>query len=155
MEHYLLLKTLHIFGVIIFLGNIIVTGFWKACADLSKDWKIIAFSQRLVTYTDMVFTAIGVLLIAVTGIWMAKNYANYLHITWIFWGLSFFIASGILWLLVLIPLQIKMHRLAKQFYNTRTIPDEYWVYEKIWMVVGIIATLLPLANLYWMVFKPS
>jgi uncharacterized membrane protein len=52
-QHYLLLKSLHIFGIILFLGNIIVTAFWKAFADFSKDWKIISFSQRLVTYTDI------------------------------------------------------------------------------------------------------
>ncbi len=155
MNYYLLLKMLHIFGVIIFLGNIIVTAFWKTIADLSKDWKIISFSQKLVTYTDIVFTLIGVLLISVTGILMAQHFEHYLRIKWIVWGLSLFIASGVIWVLVLIPLQIKLHQIANQFKKNKTIPEEYWKLEKYWMIFGIIATILPLMNLYWMVVKPG
>lgn len=66
-QHYFLLKSLHIFGIILFLGNIIVTAFWKTFADFSNDWKIISFSQRLVTYTDIFFTALGVFIIAITN----------------------------------------------------------------------------------------
>jgi uncharacterized membrane protein len=155
MYHYLLLKSLHILGVIIFLGNIIITGFWKAFADRTKDWRIIAFSQRLVTYTDICFTAIGVVIIAYTGMMMAKYYNQALHIKWIAWGLSLFIASGLIWIIILIPVQFKLSSIAKQFSNETTIPDRYWTYEKIWMFFGTIATLLPLCNLYWMVFKPT
>jgi uncharacterized membrane protein len=153
-QHYLLLKSLHIFGVILFLGNIIVTAFWKTFADLSRDWRIISFSQRLVTYTDISFTAIGVLIIAVTGIFMAKAYGHYWNVKWIAWGLSLFIASGLIWIIVLIPTQIILHRIANKFKNDTTIPAKYWTYEIIWIVFGIIATILPLMNLYWMVFKP-
>ncbi len=42
MDAYLLLKTLHLLGVILFLGNIIVTGWWKAMADRTRDPMIIA-----------------------------------------------------------------------------------------------------------------
>lgn len=154
MENYLLLKMFHIFGVVLFLGNIMVTAFWKAFSDISRDWKIIAFSQRLVTYTDIFFTVIGVLTIAVTGILMAKTYGNYLQIKWIAWGLGLFIASGVIWLTILIPLQIKLHQIANQFKNTQVIPEKYWQYEKHWMIFGIIATILPLITVYFMVFKP-
>ncbi|WP_207384446.1 DUF2269 family protein [Legionella parisiensis] len=150
-----MLKMLHIFGVVLFLGNIIVTAFWKTLADFSKDWRIIAFSQKLVTYTDIFFTTIGVLIIAISGILMAKHYTNYLHIKWIVWGISLFIASGVIWLSLLIPLQIKLHQIAKQFKNHQKVPDDYWRLEKSWMIFGIIATILPLMNLYWMVFKPN
>ena len=37
MNTYLLLKSLHIFGVVIFLGNIIVTGWWKVMVDRTKN----------------------------------------------------------------------------------------------------------------------
>lgn len=151
---YLLLKSLHILGVILFLGNIIVTGFWKAFADYTKNWKIIAFSQRLVTYTDICFTTLGVVIIAITGLMMAQFYGDFLKIKWIAWGLSLFIASGIIWVVVLIPVQIKLHLLANRYQDQNNIPQEYWAYEKMWLIFGTIATLLPLMNLYWMVFKP-
>lgn len=154
-QHYLLLKSLHIFGVIIFLGNIIVTAFWKTLADRSKDWRIIAFSQRLVTYTDIFFTAVGVITILVTGLLLAKHYGQYWNIKWISWGLCLFIASGLTWLFILIPVQIILHSIANQFSDTSIIPKQYWFYERIWIFFGIIATVLPLMNLYWMVYKPN
>jgi uncharacterized membrane protein len=153
-QYYLLLKSLHIFGIILFLGNIIITAFWKAFADFSKDWKIILFSQRLVTYTDLFFTVLGVSIIAITGIMMAQSFGDYWNVRWIRWGLGLFIASGIIWITILIPTQIVLHRLTNHFKNNKFIPKEYWMYEKIWMVFGIVATVLPLMNLYWMVFKP-
>jgi uncharacterized membrane protein len=155
LQHYLLLKSLHIFGVILFLGNIIVTGFWKVYADKSKDWQIISFSQRLVSYTDIFFTTLGVLIIIVTGLLMAKNYGDYWRIKWIAWGLGLFIASGIIWVVVLIPMQVVLHRMTNQFVDTKTVPLQYWMYEKIWLIFGVAATVLPLFNLYWMVFKPT
>ncbi|STX28804.1 integral membrane protein [Legionella beliardensis] len=155
MNYYLMLKMLHIFGVVLFLGNIIVTGFWKGFADISRDWKVIAFSQRLVTYTDIIFTTTGVIIIAITGLLMASYFHNFLSVKWIVWGISLFIISGLIWVIILIPLQIKLHRLANLFKNSETIPVTYWQYETWWMVFGTIATILPLMNLYWMVFKPS
>ncbi|NBX00290.1 MAG: DUF2269 family protein, partial [Methylophilaceae bacterium] len=60
MDHtYLLLKSLHILGIILLMGNIIVTAWWKFMADKTKDPSVIAFAQRQVTLTDFVFTAPG------------------------------------------------------------------------------------------------
>lgn len=118
---YLWLKSLHIFGAVLFLGNIIVTGFWKILADRTQYWPIMAFSQRLVTITDVVFTTVGVVIIAITGIMMAQYYGDYWQIKWIAWGLSLFIASGVIWVVILIPLQIKLHRLATRDVHSNTI----------------------------------
>jgi uncharacterized membrane protein len=65
-----------------------------------------------------------------------------------------FIASGIIWIAVLIPTQIKQSRLARDFANSEQIPDEYWKLSKRWNIFGAIAVVLPLINIYWMVFKP-
>jgi uncharacterized membrane protein len=64
---YLLLKSLHIFGAILLLGNIIVTAWWKIMADRTRDPRVIAFAQRQVTLTDWVFTAPGALITVVAG----------------------------------------------------------------------------------------
>nr|WP_298207107.1 DUF2269 family protein [Ferrovum sp.] len=69
MENYLLLKFIHLLGVVIFLGNITVTGWWKFMADRTGDSKIISFAQRQVTLTDYVFTTGGVVLVAIWGYW--------------------------------------------------------------------------------------
>ncbi|BAS67922.1 DUF2269 family protein [Bathymodiolus septemdierum thioautotrophic gill symbiont] len=155
MNTYLLLKSLHILGVVLFLGNIIITGWWKVMADRTKNKQIIAFAQHQVTLTDYVFTLGGVLLVLATGIANAMLHElDYSSIKWLAWGYWLFIASGIIWAAILIPVQIKQARMAKQFSEQEPIPEQYWKLGNLWIVFGTLATLLPLANLYWMVFKP-
>jgi uncharacterized membrane protein len=152
---YSLLKSIHILGVILLMGNIIVTAWWKVMADRTKNPSVIAFAQRQVTLTDFVFTAPGALLAVMAGDAMAYGFMpNSWNIQWLTWGRGLFIASGIIWLTVLIPTQIKQARMAQSFANTQVIPDEYWRLSKRWQIFGAIAVLLPMANIYWMVFKP-
>ena len=155
MEIYLLLKSIHLLGVTIFLGNIIITAVWKVLADRTRSPAIVAYAQRLVTITDFAFTAIGVLLILVSGRMMASRFGEIGDILWLSWGWWLFIASGVIWVLILIPVQIKQTKLAKDFSKKSWIPENYWTLSNYWAVFGIIATILPLANLYFMVFKPT
>lgn len=152
---YLTLKMLHLLGVVIFLGNIIVTGWWKFMADRTRRPEIIAFAQRQVTLTDFVFTAGGAALLLVAGWGNALLHGmDIFEVRWLSWGFWLFTLSGVLWVTILIPVQIKQARLARQFESGGNIPQDYWRLGRIWLVVGSIATLLPAINLYWMVFKP-
>ncbi|MFM8332492.1 MAG: DUF2269 family protein [Candidatus Methylumidiphilus sp.] len=153
---YLVLKCLHILGAVIFLGNIIVTGWWKAMADRTGVPNIIAFAQRQVTLTDFVFTGGGVALVLVTGVANAVIHGmDYWHVRWLAWSLWLFLASGVIWLVILIPIQIKQAKMAREFADGGDIPEAYWRLGRLWMGFGILATVLPLLNIYWMVFKPS
>lgn len=152
---YLWLKSLHLLGVVLFLGNIIVTGWWKAMADRTKNPVIIAFAQHQVSLTDWVFTAVGVALILAGGLGNALLHnMDYLHTYWMAWGTWLFIASGLIWAFVLIPIQIAQAKMAMQFAGGGKIPEQYWKLGHLWIIFGTLATLLPMVNLYWMVFKP-
>lgn len=152
MENYLLLRSLHLLGVVVFLGNIVITAVWKVLADRTRQPAVVAYSQRLVTVTDFAFTATGVLLIFATGELMARNYPG---AGWVGWGRALFEASGVIWLLALIPIQVAQARMARAFANGDSIPARYWRLANLWGVFGVIATVLPLLNLYFMVFKPQ
>jgi len=155
MDTYLFLKSLHILGVILFIGNIIITGWWKVMADRTNNPVIIAFAQRQVTLTDYVFTLGGVLLVLGAGMGNAIIHdMDYFSIKWLTWGYWLFIVSGIIWIAILIPVQIKQARMAKSFAVTLKIPEEYWRLRNIWNVFGVLATIIPMLNIYWMVFKP-
>jgi hypothetical protein len=56
---------------------------------------------------------------------------------------------------MLIPIEIKQARMAREFATADSIPNEYWRLSTLWALFGAIATILPLANLYFMVFKPG
>ena len=152
---YLALKSLHLFGVILFMGNIIVTGWWKFMADRTREPKVVAFAQRQVTLTDWVFTVGGIVVLYAAGEMMARvHLGDSWSIPWVVWGRSLFFASGVIWLVVLIPVQIKQARMAEGFADGSPIPEAYWRLSRLWNIWGGIAVLLPLGNLYWMVFKP-
>lgn len=155
MESYLTLKCVHLFGVVVFLGNIVVTGWWKFMADRTGRPEIVAFAQRQVTLTDFVFTGGGALLLGIGGIGNAMlHHMDFLHVKWLAWGFWQFAASGAIWLLVLIPVQIRQAKMASTFREGGTIPQSYRKLALIWNVFGTLATLIPLSNIYWMVFKP-
>ena len=156
---YSALKILHILGIILFMGNIIVTGWWKTMADRTGDYRIIAFAQRQVTLTDWIFTLGGVLMVLAGGFGMVytmnENMMQEIHSQrWLWWGYHLFLVSGIIWVVILVPMQTILGRMARKFADTGDIPDRYWLYSKIWLWAGILATVIPLANLYWMVIKP-
>jgi uncharacterized membrane protein len=146
---------LHILGVVLFLGNIVVTAVWKTLADRSRQPAIVAFAQRLVTVTDVAFTTTGAALIVVSGRAMADDFGGVGGPDWLTIGWWLFVASGVIWLTILIPVQIMQARLAREFRDALAVPDRYWRLSAIWAVFGSIATVLPLANLYFMVFKPG
>lgn len=155
MDNNLLLKSLHVLGVVIFLGNIIVTAVWQALADRTGSPALVAYAQRLVTITDFAFTAPGAALIAVTGPMMAQRFGGVGAASWRSWGMGLFVASGALWLAILIPVPIAQARTAREFAARRAIPQTYRRLSTVWNLAGAVATLLPLFNLYFMVFKPT
>ena len=152
---YLTLKLIHIFGVVVFLGNIIVTGVWKGMADRTRRVEVVAFGQRLVTLTDFVFTGLGAAIVLLTGLMMTQTLGWGIWRTlWLQWGVGLFLASGLIWVGVLIPIQIKQARLARHFGHD-PIDPEYWRLGRIWMFAGVVAILLPVGTLCLMVFKPT
>ena len=153
MDNYSILKSLHLVGVVMFLGNIVVTGWWKAMADRTRDARVVAFAQRQVTLTDWVFTLGGVALVLLGGLGNALLHGLPLTARWLQWGLALFSLAGVIWLAVLVPLQAKLARMARGFAGADTIPAEYWQLERWWIGFGVLATVLPLSVIPLMVYK--
>ncbi len=154
-DHYLLLKALHILGAMLFAGNIMVTALWKFMADRSRSASIIAYAQRMVTLTDFTFTTVGAGLLIATGWTMGTNHGGVGAVYWIRMGWYLFLASVLLWGFVLIPVQVLQTQMARRFQLGGAIPERYWGLARVWYVLGAVAVALPLANLYFMVFKPT
>ncbi len=154
IENFQLWKLVHFTGIIIFLGNITVTAVWKVLANATNEPKIIAYSQRLVTITDIIFTLGGVVLILGSGYVMAEKYGGVYGNGWLTTGFNLFSASALVWVVILIPVQVMQSRIANTFKDGGNIPRRYWTLSNIWLVAGIIATILPFSVLYFMVFKP-
>jgi len=148
----IILKSLHIVGVCLFIGNIIVSALWKVMADRTRSFPVVRFATRLVNVTDVVFTGLGVTLLLVTGHLLAGYYGGILAQPWIFWSYVLFGVSGAIWLFVLVPIQLKQARLLRAS-RQETIPDEYHRLARLWSLAGTVATLVPLPAIYLMVSK--
>ncbi|MEM6413362.1 MAG: DUF2269 domain-containing protein [Pseudomonadota bacterium] len=150
---YEIAKFLHITGVAMLMGNITVTAIWKFFADRDGRTEVLSFAQKLVTYTDWSMTVWGVILIMVGGYFMAFSAGFPLMKGWLLWSQILFVVAGLIWLLIIVPIQIKQARLAKEFMEGDP-GDEYRMLSKRWLKWGLISTI-PLIGATWlMVAKP-
>lgn len=105
--------------------------------------------------TDWSLTSWGALLTVVGG-YGAAAVANLdvLSERWLVVGKAMLLLSGAMWLCILVPLQVRMARIARRFGAEGTIPPEYRRAGKAWFILGIAATV-PLVVAVWiMVAKP-
>ena len=149
-----LLKTLHLLGVVLFLGNIIVTAFWKIMADRTRDLAVIRFAVCATNWADVVFTFGGIVVLAAAGHALAALEGGVMQAAWLHWAYGLFIVTGLLWIGVLIPVQRAQARLLYPLPREAEIPARYWRLSAIWAVAGSVATVLPLVILYLMTVKP-
>ena len=153
---YEIAKTVHVIGVILLVGNVSATAIWKLFADRTGDPKIMAFAQKLVTYTDFSLTLWGIILI-VGGGYAAALIADLDLVGqgWLLYGQLLFVVSGALWLGILLPLQIRQARAAKRFGEGREVPEQYWRDCRSWIIWGLVATVPLVAGIWVMIAKPD
>jgi uncharacterized membrane protein len=150
---YDIFKLLHLLGVVLLLGNVTVTSIWKLYADATRDPKVIAFAQRLVTITDWFFTVWGVLLLVAGGYgaaWLGGM--DPLRDAWLLWAEGLFVLAGVIWLGVLVPIQLRQARMARGFAGLDSVPPAYFRLGRLWILWGLVATV-PLVAAMWVMLR--
>ena len=148
-------KFLHVLGVTVLIGNVTITAFWKVLADMTRDPVVIAHAQRGVGIADWLFTLSGIALILLGGFGAA--HVGGMHpfgSSWLLAGEVLFAVSGVIWLAILVPLQIRQGRTARGFAAGGEIPAQYFADSRAWLVWGIIATIPLVAAMAIMIVKP-
>ena len=150
------LLALHILAAVVFVGNIITAAFWKTRADRSGNLETIAITARSLLPADYIFTAPGIVVLLATGIWMVglRDWAGFQE-PWLGGSFVLLIITGIIWLVVLLPQQRRMVRLAQEGADAGELSPDYRSASRIWSMFGGVATLLPVLILFLMVFKPG
>lgn len=151
----LILKSLHLLGAVLFIGNVIVTGLWSLKAVRTRDVRVIAFAAREVVWTDWWMTFGGGGLLTVSGFLLARAYGlDPWRTPWIVGALLLLVLSTALWLLVLVPCQSRMVRLSRQALEEGSLPEAFHRDFKLWSIVGWFATALLIGAMAVMVLKP-
>ena len=156
MTTFAIYKFAHVLGVILLLGNITVTAVWKVFADRTRQASIIGFGQRMVTGTDFGLTVPGIVLTIVGGYGaMYEARYDFPGPDWLLWSQICFVAAGVIWLGLLIPIQVRQARMARTFEQGGDVPEEYRALARRWLFWGLIATVPLVAALYFMLDKPG
>ena len=147
---YLIFKLIHVFAVIFFVGNIVISVLWKNHGDRSGDPKIIAHTMRGIIRADRFFTmpAAAFLILAGFGA-MGIGYIPF-ETGWILWGFVMILISAAAFMAKVVPAQKKLLRIAE------TDPFDQQLYatvSKEWNLWGSIATIAPIVAVILMVLK--
>jgi uncharacterized membrane protein len=111
---YFILALIHVMAVIIFLGNITITPFWKLQAEKTKDRLHILNTWEGIIRADRFFTMPGVTILLIFGISAALHGGfNLISTGWIFWSIIMYIISGATFMASVVPIQKKIVALAK------------------------------------------
>ena len=151
---YHLLQVVHVFAVILFMGNIITGLFWKFHADGTRNPVIVAHTMRGLIRADRWFTVPGVVVITAAGILAAVQAGlPLLRTGWILWSIVAFSLSGVAFAWKVAPLQKELLVLCNgsseldwPVYRSKSLQWELW---------GLFATIMPAVAVVLMVWKPN
>lgn len=148
MDEVSLLRILHVTGAVLLIGNVTVTGFWATYLYRARHRVPFRPVARAILWTDVIFTGIGGAMLTISGILLTMRYGYRLADTpWLLKGIGALALSTLLWLVVLLPCQVKLERLG---------PAEDSELRRVfvrWSVVGWVATLLLFYGLWTMVAR--
>jgi uncharacterized membrane protein len=155
MNEYLLVKTLHVISSTLLFGTGIGSAFYMFFASLNRDARILYFVTRWVVVADWVFTTTAVIVQPVTGFYLAHLAGFPLASRWILWSTALYLLAGACWLPV-VWMQVRMREMARvAAQQGAALPDRYWRFFRIWVVLGIPAFVSLVIVFYLMVAKPA
>lgn len=147
---YLILKLVHVAGVVLFLGNITVGVFWKQFADRTRNALLMASTMDGIIQADRVFTIPGAVILLAGGLGTALvGGIPILSTGWLLWGLIAFILSGV----AFAPLALTQRKLAAEAHAGDL--REYDRLSRTWNFWGLIALGLPVVAFALMILKPA
>ncbi|MFN0215061.1 MAG: DUF2269 family protein [Saprospiraceae bacterium] len=142
-------KLLHLLGVILFMGNLIVGPVWFLFAFYSKDKGLLKFAGRLLYLTDLYLTVPGVALAVVNGLFLASVFGGTRRQPWLFYSVVLMI---IMWILS-IPLVYLQERL---YQSIEKEPDNGLKINQLiiqWGILGTLVSIPPILIFYLMIVK--
>jgi uncharacterized membrane protein len=153
---YLLMKTLHVVGVIVLIGTGVTSGFWKAWADKTGDAKVIAHTLDGLQKTNLRFIMPASLALLLGG-FGAQGMAHYsLGETWLWSGILLFLIAAVAGMAGI----GRTTRAARALFPA--VPESgaafdrerYAALSRTWKVWHTIVILAPVVAAVVMIFRP-
>ncbi len=158
---YLIVKWLHILSATFMFGTGFGTAFYMFFANRSRNVQAMAVVTRWVVRADAWITAPAVLFQPLSGLYMMHAAGYPPSAMWLWVSVSLYALAAACWLPVL-WLQWRMRDMAAEAARASGsatgvdgLPASYWLYERIWVVLGFPAFGGLLAVYWLMVSKPA
>ena len=150
-------KTLHILGVIMLVGNILLSLIWMFLANRTKNNEVTLFASKSTDWLDRILTAPGIALIVFNGLMMAdSSLGGPFNLNWMISAIFRLLIVAIIWVLALVPNQRVMIKAAQEAVNNDTDLSETFdsAYKK-WRIWTVIIIILLVNIVEIMVSKPD
>lgn len=144
-----LLVLVLVLGTVVMLGNVIITEAWTWMAERTGSHEVLRFAGQALQRADVVFTAPGIFLMVISGRFLVEQVGE--GSTWVLATEVSFIAAGVVWILLLVPMQ---NRLAVRAQAGR-IDRAFFRTLHRWYAAGITATLLTVLAVGFAVVQPA
>jgi len=144
----------HIAGMIMFMGNLMISSVWKFSADRSKHPTLMCFALRQVAMMDRIFGAAGVSLMLFSGIAIVVMQGMSWASSWMAGGAALFMLACGLWLGVMVPTHGRQEMMSKDIAAGRPIASRYWQLSWVWHGAGVATICVLLLGAYWMMSAP-
>lgn len=142
------LTTLHVASAVLWLGNFAITGVWALRAFASRDRSLAEFAAREIVFTDAVFTLVFGSAVVVTGLLLAQRlHLDVATTRWLRDALVAVAASGIVWIAVLVPIEMRLLVSTRRGNPSRNL-------FLAWNAIGWTVTAVLFAVIYLMIAKP-
>ncbi len=141
-------KILHIIGVVLFMGNMIVGPVWFMYAYFSKDKVLLKFAGKLLELTDLYLTVPGIALTVLNGLFLASVFGGSKQQPWLFYSNLLLFAMWAL-SIPLIWIQEKMYQSIDKEAASNTIRTLFIR----WGILGTIVMIPPSVIFYLMIVK--
>ena len=148
MDNYQLWKTLHVTSAVLIVGNVTVTGVWAWF--LYRQRREVGFRAiaRGIMLTDIIVTLVGGAGLTITGILMVRaQQLSIMDTPWLRRGVLTLAISTVVWVVSLLPDQLRMERLDQS--DDRGMRRLFTR----WSVLGWASTVLLFVGLWSMVMK--
>ncbi|HEX2021572.1 MAG TPA: DUF2269 family protein [Candidatus Thermoplasmatota archaeon] len=152
---YLTLKLLHLLGVVLYLGGLVVGAYWKATADRSGDPPHAARVHRRLRAMDKHLVGPGALLTFAAGYVMIRGFGSRIaERPFALWGLIVMFVSLAIWYFAMRRLADRLIVEAESAAASRQpLGAAYARLSAGWILASLAAILLVVAVAVMMVFK--
>lgn len=153
---FMIWKFIHIFAVIIFLGNIATGFYWQHHSERQRDPKALLATFEGLHRSDQWITNPCIAIIILSGLGMGYSVGFELLMQgWILFAYILMIVAALAYTLKLIPLHEKIIKLL----NNDSFDDSHWqeyrAMKQSWYVWAGTATVVPFIVFVLMYFRPA